>query len=150
MNDGEFELLRDKCLFYTQFIIQKLSARPESVKGIEETYRLIQNAYEAKKIRPLRAISADIDDQVLRHMPLMIAVEFRKLINDKLKIDYEDVTKAYHTVIQRIVEDGTIANRQEYELALNRIDEIFSDETRCDELKALTELVTAYESGLSG
>ena len=150
MNNGELELLRDKCLFYTQFIIQKLSAKPESVKGLEETYRLIQNAYETKRIKPLRAISADIDDQVLRHMPLMIAVEFSKLINDRLKIDYEDVTNAYHTVIHRIVEDGKITNRQEYELALNRIDEIFSDETQSGELKALTELVTTYESDISG
>ena len=144
-SESELELLKDKCVFYTQFVIQKLSSSPESIQGLEETYRFIQEAYQLKKIKPLRAFSADIDDQVLRHMPLAIAVEFKNLIKEKLKIDYEDVEKAFARVIDRILKNEKISNNQEYELVVNRIDEIFTDHTRSEELKTLNKLLTAFE-----
>ena len=144
-SESELELLKDKCVFYTQFVIQKLSSSPESIRGLEETYRFIQEAYQMKKIKPLRAFSADIDDQVLRHMPLAIAVEFKNLIKEKLKIDYEDVEKAFARVIDRILKNEKISNNQEYELVVNRIDEIFTDHTRAEELKTLNKLLTAFE-----
>ena len=144
-SESELELLKDKCVFYTQFVIQKLSSSPESIRGLEETYRFIQEAYQMKKIKPWRAFSADIDDQVLRHMPLAIAVEFKNLIKEKLKIDYEDVEKAFARVIDRILKNEKISNNQEYELVVNRIDEIFTDHTRSEELKTLNKLLTAFE-----
>src|SRR5678810_319116 len=144
-SESELELLKDKCVFYTQFVIQKLSSSPESIRGLEETYRFIQEAYQMKKIKPLRAFSADIDDQVLRHMPLAIAVEFKNLIKEKLKIDYADVEKAYIKVIDRIIKNEKISNGQEYELVTNRIDEIFTDHTKAEELKLLNKLLTEYE-----
>src|SRR6202049_4743110 len=127
---NELELLKDKCLLDTQFVIQKLSASPDSIKGLEETYRLVQKAYQAKWIKPLKAISADIDDQIIHHMPLPIAVEFKNLIKEKLKINYESVEKAYIRVIERILKKKKISNREEYELAVNRIDEIFANNTK--------------------
>jgi len=144
-SESELELLKDKCVFYTQFVLQKLSFSPESIQGLEETYRLILEAYQAKEIKPLRAFSADIDDQVLRHMPLAIALEFRNLIREKLKIDYEDVEKAYVRVIERILKNEKISTGQEYELVANRIDEIFTDHKKAEELKILNNLLTEYE-----
>jgi len=144
-SESELELLKDKCVFYTQFVLQKLSFSPESIQGLEETYRLILEAYQAKEIKPLRAFSADIDDQVLRHMPLAIALEFRNLIREKLKIDYEDVEKAYVRVIERILKNEKISTGQEYELVANRIDEIFTDHKKAEELKVLNKLLTEYE-----
>ena len=144
-SESELELLKDKCIFYTQFVIQKLSSSPESIQGLEETYRFIQEAYQLKRIKPLRAFSADIDDQVLRHMPLAIAVEFKNLIKEKLKIDYADVEKAYSRVIERILKNEKISNSQEYELVVNRIDEIFTDHKRAEELKTLNKLLTEFE-----
>src|SRR4029078_11608775 len=144
-SESELELLKDKCVFYTQFVLQKLSSSPESIQGLEETYRLILEAYEMKRLNPLRAFSADIDDQVLRHMPLAIAVEFKNLIKEKLRIDYADVEKAYIKVIERILKNEKISDRQEYELVVSRIDEIFTDHTRAEELKKLNKLLTEFE-----
>ena len=78
-------------------------------------------------------------------MPLAIAVEFKNLIKEKLKIDYEDVEKAFARVIDRILKNEKISNNQEYELVVNRIDEIFTDHTRLEELKTLNKLLTAFE-----
>jgi hypothetical protein len=38
-----------------------------------------------------------------------------------------------------------ISNHEEYELIMNRIDEIFSDTTKAKELKSLNELLVNYE-----
>ena len=146
MKNSELELLKDKCLFYTQFLIQKLSASPELIKGLEETYRLVEKAYQDEKIKPLKAMSAEIDDQVICHMPLSMAVEFKNLIKEKLKINYDDVDKAHLKVIERILKNEKISNREEYKLIANRIDEIYTDTTKVEELKNLNKLLTEYEN----
>ena len=78
-------------------------------------------------------------------MPLPIALEFKNLIKEKLKIDYAEVEEAYLQVIQRILRREKIANDQEYELSINRIDEIFYDTSKTEELKILNNLVAEYE-----
>jgi hypothetical protein len=146
MKNSELELLKDKCLFYTQFLIQKLSGSPELIKGLEETYRLVEKAYQDEKIKPLKAMSAEIDDRVVCHMPLSMAIEFKNLIKEKLKINYDDVDKAHMKVIERILKKEKISNREEYKLIANRIDEIYTDTAKVEELKNLNKLLAEYES----
>jgi Zn-dependent M16 (insulinase) family peptidase len=146
MKNSELERLRDKCLFYTQFLIQKLSDSPELIKGLEETYRLVEKAYQDEKIKPLKAMSAEIDDQVICHMPLSMAVEFKNLIKEKLKINYDDVDKAHMKVVERILKKEKISNGEEYKLIVNRIDEIFADINKAEELKKLNKLLLEYEN----
>jgi len=146
MKNSELERLRDKCLFYTQFLIQKLSDSPELIKGLEETYRLVEKAYQDEKIKPLRAMSAEIDDQVICHMPLSMAVEFKNLIKEKLKINYNDVNKTHMKVVERILKKEKIYKRKEYKLIVNRIDKIFADINKAEKLKKLNKLLLEYEN----
>jgi len=55
------------------------------------------------------------------------------------------VEKAYIKVIERILKNEKISDGQEYELVTNRIDEIFTDHTKAEELKLLNKLLTEYE-----
>ena len=80
-------------------------------------------------------MSAEIDDQVVCHMPLSMAIEFKNLIKEKLKINYDDVDKAHLKIIERILKKEKISNQEEYKLIVNRIDEIFADTTKVEELK---------------
>jgi hypothetical protein len=146
MKNQELKLLKDKCLFYTRFVIQKLSGSPELIKGLEETSRLVEKAYQDEKIKPLKAMSAEIDDQVIRHMPLSMAVEFKNLIKEKLKIAYDDVDKAHLKIIERILKKEKISNTEEYKLIVSRIDEIFTDVTKAQELRRLNALLVEYEN----
>ncbi len=145
MKNSELKLLKDKCLLYTQFVIQKLSGSPELIKGLEETSRLVEKAYQDEKIKPLKDMSAEIDDQVIRHMPLSMAIEFKNLIKEKLKITYDDVDKAHLKIIDRILKKEKISNTEEYKLIVSRIDEIFADVTKSEELKSLNALLVKYE-----
>ncbi|HEY2722497.1 MAG TPA: hypothetical protein VGI82_12270 [Chitinophagaceae bacterium] len=146
MENSELELLKDKCLLYTQFIIQKLSTSPESIKGLENTYRQIQKAYEGKKIEPLKKLSAEIDEQLFKEMPLSMAIEFRNLIKEKLNINYEFIGEAHAKMLQRIIERKEIENDEQYKLVLSRVDQIFADADKSEELKSLNKLISNYES----
>lgn len=145
MKSSELKLLRDKCLLFTGFAIQKLSDSPELIKGFEENYRFVEKAYREEKIKPLKAMSDEIDNQVIHHMPLAMAVEFKKLIKEKLKINYDVIDKALKKAIERILESEKISTPEEYELVMNRIDEIFANTTRAKELKILNTLLVHYE-----
>jgi len=145
MENSELKFLRDKCLLYIQFMIQKMAASPELVEGLWETYRSVENAYQDEKIKPLKVMSLDIDDQVINHMPLTMAIEFKNLMKEKFQIDYNTVDKDRIKAIKKILKKEKISNQEEYELIMNRIDEIFSDITKAEELKSLNELLLNYE-----
>jgi len=145
MKNPELELLRDKCLFYTQFLIQRLTDFPELIKGLEETHRWVEETYGKEKIKPLKAMSAEIDNVVIHHMPLTMAIEFRNSIKEKLRIHYELVDQAHITVIARILKNKKISNLEEYVLISNRVDEIFADAEKTEELKKLNKLLGDYE-----
>jgi len=79
-------------------------------------------------------------------MPLSMAIEFKNLIKEKLKINYADVDKAHIKVIERILKKEKISNREEYKLIANRIDEIYTDITKAEELQHLNKLLAEYEN----
>ena len=145
MNDSQLVLLRDKCLFYTQFLIQRLADYPELIKGLEQTYRWVEETYHDEKIKPLKAMSAEIDDLVIRHMPLTMAIEFKNSIKDRLKINYDIVDQAHSKVVARVIRRKKIVNLEEYKLIVNRVDEIFADTKKAKELKKLHKLLVEYE-----
>jgi hypothetical protein len=126
-------------------MIQKMSASPELVEGLWETYRSVENAYQDEKMKPLKVMSLDIDDQVINHMPLTMAIEFKNLMKEKFQINYNTVDKDRIKAIKKILKKEKISNHEEYELIMNRIDEIFSDTTKAKELKSLNELLVNYE-----
>lgn len=146
MKNSELELLKDKCLFYTQFLIQRLSEFPELIKGLEQTYRWVEETYEDEEIKALKEMSAEIDDLVIRHMPLTMAIEFKNLIREKLNINYDLVDKAHSKVITKILKKKKISTPEEYKLIATRIDEIFADLTKANELKKMTQLLAEYEN----
>lgn len=140
----ELKTLRDKCLLFNQFMSEKGGLPPQLAEAYKESNKLIESAYLEGKIKPLKSMSADIDDQVIRHMPLSMAQELKSLFKEKLNIDYDVVDKARMKVIEKLLKKGKISNRDEYELLLNRVDEIHADTNREDEVKRLNELLAAY------
>ena len=145
MKDTELKLLRDKCLLFNQFMIEKSLIPPELVEAYNESNKLIEKTYREKKIKPLKIMSVDIDDQVIRHMPLSMAIEFKSYLKEKLNIDYNVTNKKRKKTIDNILKRGKISNREEYEVVINRVDEIFADPTNAEELKSLNELLTIYD-----
>lgn len=140
----DIKLLRDKCLLFIEFLIEKNLIPQNLVTSHEITISNINVAYNEKKIKPLRVMSADIDDQVIRHMPLGTAIEFKEYLKKKLNIDYVIVEEKRKKIISKVLKKGKISNLAEYELIINRVDEIFADSEKSQELKNLNELLKSY------
>jgi hypothetical protein len=146
MKNEDFTLLRDKCLLFVQFLLEKNTIPQELIPSYKDMINKINTAYQEKKVKPLKAMSTDIDDQVMRHMPLATALDFKNVLKEKLKIDYDIFEKKRKKIIEKIIRKRKIANREEYELIINRLDEIFADSDKADELKALNELLAQTNS----
>ena len=58
---------------------------------------------------------------------------------------YAEITSDIRKTIDNILKRGKISNREEYEVVINRVDEIFADPTNAEELKSLNELLTIYD-----
>lgn len=145
MENTTLKTLRDKCLLFNQFMIDTGAIPKELIGAYQEASKLIETAYQEGKMKPLKAASNDIDDQVIRHMPLSMAMELKKLFKEKLNIDFEAVDKARLKAIQKILKKRKISTGEEYELVLNRVDEIYAVGDKTDEVKQLNELLTAFD-----
>ncbi len=144
----ELKLLRDKCLIFNQFISEKGMIPPQLKDAYEESNRLIEAAYIKGKSKYLKSMSVDIDDQVRRHMPLHLAQELRKIFREKLNINYDAVNIASTKTINRILKKGRISNVKEYQLLLNKTDEIYTNPNEADMVTRINELLASYESKL--
>lgn len=145
MKDNEAKLLRDKCILFNQFMIEH-GQLPESLAdGYRESSRLIEDAFDNGKTRQLKVASADIDDQILRHMPIEMASEFKKIFLSKLGIKYNIIENGRLADLNKIIKSGVIGDLADRELVLNRIDEIYSDNENKTELDILNELLLKFE-----
>ena len=140
MKNIELKILKDKCLLFNQFLINRAGVPAQL---LEETNKLLEKAYQEKNIKALKAADSDNNEQV-RHMPLQLALELKKLFKEKLNIDFDVVDKVRIKTIEKILKKGKISKPEEYELLLNRVDEIYADPNKTDEVKRLNELLAAY------
>jgi len=147
METTELKKLRDKCILFNQFMIERGAIPKELVGAYIESNRLLESAYQEGKIKPLRAASNDIDDQVIRHMPLSMALELKSFFKAKLGIDLDVFEKARLKSIEKVLKKGKINNPQEYELLLNRVDEIHLDVSKVEEIERLNNLLITYDKG---
>lgn len=145
MRPEELRIIRDKCLLFNHFMIESGLIPKELIGAYQESNQLIEVAYQEGKAKILKGASADIYDQVIRHMPLSMAVEVKKLFKEKLKIDFAIVKKDRLKAIEKILKTGKISTEEEFELVVNRIDEIYSDPGRKDEIKLLNKILASFE-----
>lgn len=145
MKNIELKALRDKCLLFNQFMIEGGYVPNELVEAFKESRLLIEASYKDGKIKPLKSMSNDIDNQVLRHMPLSMALKLKAFFKEKLDVNFEAVDKARIKIIEKILKKGKISNPEEYGLVLSRIDEIYSEPSKSEETKHLNELLLAFD-----
>ena len=147
MEVTELKELRDKCILFNQFMIKRGDIPKKLIGAYTESNRLLESAYQEGEIKPLRAASNDIDDQVIRHMPLSMALELKSFFKAKLGIDLDIFEKARLKSIEIILKKGKINNPQEYELLLNRVDEVHLNVSKAEEVERLNNLLLTYDKG---
>ncbi len=113
------------------------------IKAYQESNILIEKAFSEKKVKPLKAMSNDIDEQV-KHMPLVLAIELKNIFKEKLNIDFEIVEKLRLNLINKILKKGKILNQENYDLLLNRVEEIYADASKINEVNQINSLLASY------
>lgn len=146
MTKSELELLKAKCLLCNRFMSEHGGFPVELKPAFEKSAEAIEKAYHNKDIRALKMASADIDDQVLRHMPVTMALELRKRFREELGINLETVAKLISDKVAKIIKRGKIADEIEYQLILNHIDEISQDQSQAKNTNIISRLLAVYEN----
>jgi hypothetical protein len=145
MNKIELTKMRDICLTFNRFLIEKELLRPEIHVAIEESNGMIKKAFEDGNPKPLKAMITDINDQVKRHMPINLALDFKKCLKEKANIEYDQIEDRIKKDFNKIIKRGKIMNHLEYELIENRVDEIYSDPSYENEVEELNHLLSAFD-----
>lgn len=146
MKTEELKKLRDKCLLFNQFMIEKGGFPPQLADSFKNANNLIETAYKEGNIQSLKTMSMDIDNQVLKEMPISMSIELKKLFKEKLDIDFDFIDKALNKALNKILAKGKISDISEYELLHNRVDEIYSDINKAEEVEKINKLLAGYET----
>lgn len=146
MSLDKLQILRDKCLFFNQFMIEEGLVPAEMVPFYKRSNSIIEEAFLSANLKPLSSMSSDIDNQILMHMPAEMALKLKKRYRDHFGVNI--VSDAYGKIIKRIINRGRILSNAEYELTLNRIDEIFENPSMAEEVRILNNLLTNYHANI--
>lgn len=144
MKKTELALLRNKCLLFNEFMIENGGVPQQLLSAYEESNKLIENAYRKGDIKPLMAMSADIDLQVSRHMPAAMATRIKKAYFDKLKINLESIETSIEILIEKILKRNKILNSYEYELLLSFSDEIQDSPSHASKTQQIQDILAKY------
>lgn len=142
MKDVKLKLVRDKCLLFNKFLIENCSM-PSSL--FHETNLLIEKAYIDGNVKVLKSAERDIEQQ-MRHMSLHQLLELKVLYKKMLSVDCEVLDNVYIKSILKIIKNGKIRDDFEYELLLNRVDEIFDDQARSNEILQINKMLISYQN----
>ncbi|WP_293916359.1 MULTISPECIES: hypothetical protein [unclassified Sphingobacterium] len=141
----ELKFLRDKCILFNQFMIKEGGIPSQLVSFFEDSNKLIESAYLEGKMKPLKSMNADIDNQIMKHMPFPMAKKIKILFDERLGINYDLVSLDQKKSISAVIKRQKILTRYEYELLLERVDDICGDVNQEEELSKLNLLLAAYE-----
>lgn len=100
---------------------------------------LFEKAYSEQNERRLKKLNSELDKWI-RELPPHEKDELFSLLNKKLG----EGSVSKDDEVNRIIKRGSINNRWEYALILQRVEEIFSDEGKKPELTILNQLLADF------
>lgn len=146
INNTEMKMLRDKCLLFNQFMIEK-GGIPKGLIGVYlESNIIIEKAFKKGKLKPLQIMSQDIDNQILYHMPSSMAYEFKQLLLEKTGVDYEKIDNVLNIEVKKIINKGVIESDYEYDLIMNRVETIYNNSEYSEEVEKLNSMLVNYKN----
>lgn len=138
---AELAYLRDWLLAVTGFI-----GGAGFPGALEMEERIIQAAYDRGDLRGMRTIARD-----KREMLRLASPKERERIGEFLRLNFDrgldDLDRDDTKEIARVLKRGRIKNDEEGRLLLARVDEIYADESKRDELERINCLLAADEGG---
>jgi len=111
-----------------------------------ESNKLIEEAYNKGNIKSLRAMSSDIDNQVIKHMSLSMFLKLKEIFKPDFAIDFKAIEVSQLNSIKKTLKIGKISSKEEYLLILDYIIDDCSDSDKKVEIEKLNNLLIKFES----
>lgn len=119
--------------------------KPAMRPFFDKSSKRIEEAYAMHNIKLLRAISCDIDYQVVNHIPFSMASKMRRMLKDELGADFDAVEILQVQTIKKILIAEEIANCEEYRLVLDYLERLGPLADEAEELRKLKVLMQDYQ-----
>jgi len=135
----ELDYIKEWCLMILNFMISKNS----NIHIITQTKDIILETYNSQNIKGLRYCNKDIIEWA-KGLPQSDFVELNKLLQDKFGEDLGKNANRDLSKISQVIKKGKISSDDEYRLLLSRVDEIYNDTSKQDEVHTLNRLLVDF------
>jgi len=130
---------KDWCLTILDFIISRNKHLPELNIFVE----LINNAYDEQNLRGMRYVIKDINEWA-KGMPQSDFVDLNTILQDKFGEDLIISANRDFSKVNQVIRKGKISSDDEYRLLLSRVDEIYNDKSKQNEVSILNKLLARF------
>lgn len=141
----EMSQLRDWSVAIARFI----GSIPEAASLSRQMEEVIHQAFERRDLRGLRMVARDVAEWATDLSPEQ-QQQLDALLVSRFGRGLKDQRKDVEREIARILRRGQIETEGEYRLLMARVDEIYADESKAEELEQINRLVLAFRQDAMG
>ena len=135
----ELAFMKDFIVFIDDYIYK------DDEDILEEDKLCIIKAFEIGEIRGMRMAFNDTLDMA-KDLSYAQKEELNALLREKLGTDLNEQNNKTYKKIKRVLQRGKIKTDEEFYLLKERIDEIYEDESKSEEVEELGTLLLNYEN----
>lgn len=143
----ELAFMKDWILIVHEYIHKDLEEPDKSMYEEAKIYLIegIIKAFEVGEIRGMRmAFNDTLDDA--KDLSYAQKEELNAILREKLGTDLNEQNNKNYKKIKRVIQRGKIKTDEEYYLLKERIEEIYDDEGKREEVEELETLLLNYEN----
>lgn len=110
----------------------------------KQLYPIISEVFDKKNLRGMRMMYNDINEMA-GGFSLHKLTELNRILREKFGSDLNKAREKVVAKINRIAQRGYLKNDDEFRLLYSRVDEIYADDSKKEEVEILENLMADYE-----
>ena len=136
----EIDYIRNRFYVFYDYVIKTQG----SGFFIEHVKEVVEKAYEKKDAKKLKRLNKEFDTWLIEMFRPDEKEELNRLLKEKLGEDIGQSDLKRIDKINKIVKRGRINNLNEYSLLQQRVEEIYADESKREEVEMLNKLLADF------
>jgi hypothetical protein len=139
----EMEHIKDWCVVILDFITAKNANFKAFAEPTKDNLNKYYKSYNQRLYKGFQQSYRDINEMAKALSPSEYG-ELNAILNERFGKDLNGINPITDKKIVKVLKEGKISSPTEYELLLNRVEEIYSDESKKEEVVKLNELLANY------
>nr|WP_199080616.1 hypothetical protein [Pedobacter sp. ASV19] len=131
--ESQMEHIKDWCVVILDFIVAKNINFKEFTEPTKDNLNKYYKNNSQRFYKGFQQSYRDINEMAKFLTPLEYE-ELNAILNEKFGKDLNHINPVIDRRIAKVLKIGKISNLEEYELLLNRVEEIYSDTSKADEI----------------